>query len=36
MVEGHAVRDVRELERDLAGAAADIGIVAVPAEHSSR
>jgi redox-sensing transcriptional repressor len=36
LVEGHAVRDVRELERDLEGAAADIGIVAVPAEHSQK
>ncbi len=36
LVEGHAVRDVRELERDLAGDAADIGIVAVPAEHSQK
>ncbi len=36
LVEGHAVRDVHELERDLAGEAVDIGIVAVPAEHSQK
>ncbi len=36
LVEGHAVRDVRELEQDLRDGAADIGIVAVPAEHSQQ
>ena len=36
LVEGHAVRDVSELKRDLAGTSADIGIVAVPAEHSQQ
>ena len=35
-VEGHAVRDVRELEQDLRNTPADIGIVAVPAEHSQK
>ena len=34
LVEGHTVHDVRELEADVRADPPDIGIVAVPAEHS--